>query len=220
LYDLTKVYVKEEDNSYSIEFFDNKSEINLDAKLGYLLPASELSKILENDKSLLSEPYFEAFIQNGDNIRKVALEDALDTTITYHTSDEIGISLPSLSADKIETFYEYDPFEETKPAFGDTYELTRVGTNDNGEVIWRKNSKIIQNESDIDYAIRAFENGSRTVVRIPDGKKGEEIINALTLEDKIGQVKEYTVYRDLSSDYLVERQMDKKLVGNSELRRY
>ena len=105
-------------------------------------------------------------------------------------------------AQKIITFYEYDPAIET-PHFGVICELNNTNEDLNGAPIWQVVPKILQNESNTDYAERAMKKGVRTVVQLNDNEI-PSIIKELEKEGKLDNLKEFTTIPGMENDFIVE----------------
>ena len=202
-----EAWIVDDNGNISISY-ENPS--NDKAIKGILLTALDIKQIVDKGLSeeILTDDNFACFRQEGINISKITLEDALDETVVYNPKDNIDVKTSDLPKEKIITFYEYNPLEETD-SFGDIYELINVGADANGEIIWKMEPKIIQNESNISYARRAIENNVRTVMLIPD-KDIDETILEIARHGELAHVKEFVMAPGLGKSYLIERKAYQK----------
>ncbi len=158
---------------------------------GYILNFSDIIKIREKrlDDLVLTSNNLMILKQAGVNFTEIDLEEALTSDYemgslhTYKPIKEIG--------SKIHTYYEYDPFTEQNPCYGDVVEFTIAGQDENGNPIYKAADKILQNESNFSYALRVVANETRVFNRIPDGIKGEKILEKIALSGKSDHLHEF-----------------------------
>ncbi len=198
-------WVIENENDYSIVFDKPNEQDGLFAKQGSLITVTDIKKIEELGFAsfLLNDNHFDTFVQNGTTITKTTLEQNLDTTVVYNDKDDIPYKPDGLPKERIVTFYEYDPATE-RPTFGEACELNNIGTDANGEIIWCKTPKIIQNEHNAEYASRADHKKVRTVIELKDSEI-DTIIPMLREQGKMNQVVEFSIITEMGSDFLIEK---------------
>ena len=112
----------------------------------------------------LDEKYISSYILNGNNLRRVSLEETLEApTITYD-KDYRYIS-PSKNSYPLETYFEYFPsIGEKTPTFGEPYELERKIIK--GKIFWFASPKIIKNQNTIEYGLDLERKGNKAVVKL------------------------------------------------------
>ena len=115
----------------------------------------------------------------------------------------------NLSATNIELFYEFDPFFERTPSFGEPCEIEKVDMLDDGTILYKCTSRIVQNHHHEEYAYNALKKGVRTVVKLPE-TTSSKLITYLK-EKGIGKVVEFHHYQKDGKDYLVENTLKKDI---------
>lgn len=181
---------------------------------GYILSFSDIIKIREKrlDDLVLTSNNLMILKQTGTCFTEIDLEEALtaeyeiDSLHTYKPAKQMG--------NKIHTYYEYDPFTETNPCYGDVVEFTVVGQDENGSPIYKAADKILQNESNFSYALRVVANETRVFNRIPEGIKGDKILEKIALAGKSDRLHEF-VTSELSNSrpgisYFIEVKANEK----------
>lgn len=131
--------------------------------------------------------------------------------IEYNPKNDINNSNIT-DAQRIITIYEYNP-EYESPNFGEICELVNTSEYINDTPIWKIVPKILQNESNIDYALRARRKGVRTVIKIDD-KEIPTLMEQLKDENKLENLKEFTTIPGMGDDFIVE---SNSLVINNEI---
>ena len=192
----------EENGNYHIKYVPEKHVNVARERTGKAISALDLKKI--NDAGLgylIDSGALEIFVQNGVTFQKTTLE-ALDTTVEYMPKDDVTVSPYRKEADEIVAFYVYDAIFDERPGLGNAYELEKRTVSEEGELLWTMSPKIIQNDNNIQYAIRAMEKGILTAERLP--KDSSKIIAKLTEEGKLDKIKEFRVKKINGKTYLVE----------------
>lgn len=193
------------DNDFKISFTEPSADEALFAQKGSLITVTDINKIKELGfgSFLLGHDHFSTYVQHGTKIEETSLEDNLDTTVVFNEKDEIPVSPSRIPTERITTFYEYDAREE-RPTFGEYCELINIGKDANGEIIWIKMPKIIQNEHNEEYADRADAKKVRTVVELTDQELAK-ILPELNEKGKTSHLVEFAVIEEMGSDFLIEK---------------
>ena len=123
-----------------------------------------------------------------------------DDVLEYNPDEVVPVI--NDQAQKIVDLYEYNPMYEV-PSFGTIYELINTNETINGTPIWRKEPKILQNESNIDYAIRALNKGVRTVVQLEESEI-PSVVEELKKEGKLENLKEFVTIPGMKDNFIVE----------------
>ena len=175
-----------------------------------LMPGCDIYYEIDNvpeTKKIRSELASKRIVVNLDENNIGDIED----TNLYYPDDNIEVSpYDKEKIEQIETFYEFDILDEMPP-FGELCELEKTKEFVDGKQVWKVSPKIIQNRYKFDYALDAYEKGIRTVVRLPKGEKGNEIIESLSLLGKLDKVKEFVVNKNINNNlYVVEKEKVKE----------
>ncbi len=134
-----------------------------------------------------------------------------DGTKEYFPHDIQTPKETSIPTHDIHIFYEYDPKYE-KPSYGNIFELIKVADDANGTPIWKREDKIIQNESSEEYAERALNKGVRTMVDVPSDKY-EEVKREVSRVGRQKYLREFVTLPEMGNDYYLENNT-LKLQGN------
>ncbi len=194
---------------------------NKEYEEGFILSFSDIVKIRENklEDLVLTENNLIILKQSGKDFNEIDLEEAL--TADYEINSLYKFKPVKNVGSKIHTYYEYDPFTETNPCYGDVVEFTVVGQDENGSPIYKAADKILQNESNFSYALRVVANETRVFNRIPEGIKGNKILEKIALAGKSDRLHEF-VTSELSNsrpgiNYFIEvKANDKTPVFNKK----
>ena len=179
---------------YSANSLPSKDECT-----GSLINVSDVLKLKKEGV----EVFLETYLENEEGIKRITMEEALDDTIEYEDYDKVTSKTPSKRGDEIITIYEYDPFEERRPIFGEPCELERKVLED-GSIAWKLSAKIVQNENPVEYAMSVAQKGNRVGVILPKTEEGTLMAETLITAGKGSQVKDFVVKKELGKNMIVE----------------
>ncbi len=169
-------------------------------------------KILSDDKIL--------YLIINDNIIRAELENSNDDIISYldnyyknknvklvyelnekelnyilQNREDIQIHEIQMGTYNFHTFYEHHPLEKTPEILknGDIVEFKKIGYTTEGNPIWQKNIKIVQNMSNIEYADYLEHTGNKLFIEITNLPNEDEIYAKL---NESGLLHEFIVYEN------------------------
>lgn len=158
---------------------------------GLILSFSDIVKIRKKklDDLVLTESNLTILKQSGKYFNEIDLEEVL--TADYEIGSLHKFKPVKTVGSKIYTYYEYNPLTEKSPGYGDIVEFTIIGQDEKGNPIYKASDKILQNESNFSYALRVVANETRVFNRIPEGPKGEKILEKIALSGNADRLHEF-----------------------------
>jgi len=135
---------------------------------------------------------FTVFNQKGQKFTEISLEEALDIPRTVIKKGGSTRDLKSLSARKMNLFYEYDPTTPLPACLRGCFpvEFEKVDMNDDGLLIWKRTDLIVMRTHKETYANMLATTGKRCFIEIK-GPRELEIIEEL---GPLGLLQEFEVY--------------------------
>ena len=152
--------------------------------------------------------HFSVVVQTNEDMVITTLEDAFDIPKTVIEEEKEIKQIKIEQAKKLDLFYEHNPNNELPKILRGlpVVEFEGVDTDNNGNVIWEKQERPFQVETNEEYYERLLSSGNRCFVEIK-GPSEEEIIKELGPK---GSLQEFEVYKypdgeNSSIEYYVSR---------------
>lgn len=154
-----------------------------------------LEELLSDDiKNSLFKEITNVVTQHEDKFEINNIEDTLDNVKTYLDKN----NLPKIEANKghkIDVYYKHDILSKKPDSikYGEPFEFVIVGSTDEGYPIYKQIVKLVQNQSNAEYAYGLMLNGTDYFIKISDLPNADEIYQEFK---DMGLLYEFIRYED------------------------